>query len=61
MKEEISERFEKAVQFYSNNTVLRAMVNAIPYIGESLDVLISSRGHKIAQKRIKSLLEQVAE
>jgi len=59
MNEEISERLERAAQVYSNNTVLGAIVNAIPYIGGSLDKLISARGHKIAQERIKSLLEQL--
>ena len=59
MKEEISQRLAKAVQVYSNNTVLRVIVNAIPYIGGSLDVLLWGRGHRIAQERLKSLLEQL--
>jgi DNA-binding ferritin-like protein (Dps family) len=59
MKYDISEKLQLAAQAYSNNTILRAAVNIIPYIGGSLDVLISSKGYKVVQKRIESLLEQL--
>jgi hypothetical protein len=59
MKEEISEKLQLAAQAYSNNTILRAMINAVPYIGGSLDVLISSKGHKVLQERVESLLRQL--
>jgi len=44
---------------YENNTALRAVVNVIPYIGSSLDVLFASKGKEIIQKRINTFLSEL--
>ena len=59
MKEKISEKIDQAALAYCENTGLRAAVNAIPYIGGSLDVLFSSKGQQIFQKRILLLLKSL--
>ena len=61
IKDKISEKLEEAIEVYSEKTVLRAILCAIPYIGSSLDVLLSSRGQKIFNDRIMFLLEQLRE
>jgi hypothetical protein len=41
-RQETSEKLQLAAQAYSENTALRMMVNAVPYVGGSLDVLTVS-------------------
>lgn len=42
---------------YSENTLLRATVNAIPMIGGALDVLLATKGQTIVNSRIQKFLE----
>jgi hypothetical protein len=46
MKDKISEKLGDALEIYREKTILRAILCAIPYIGSSLDVLLSSREKK---------------
>lgn len=46
---------------YNDKTILRMAVNAIPYIGGALDLLLSSKWNKIAEKRIEDFFEFVNE
>jgi hypothetical protein len=57
---EVASKLVKASEVYANNTVLRALVNAIPYVGGSLDVLFAYRGQQIVQERIMGLLEDLS-
>lgn len=59
MPNELSEVARKASETYANNTALRAVITAIPYIGGSLDVIFVSKASKIYQERIKALLENL--
>ena len=55
-KEHIKNKLDKASLIYSENVVLRSIVNGIPGIGGSLDVLFSSLGKKYVSKRIETFL-----
>jgi hypothetical protein len=56
MSEKLSEQIVKASEAYAQKTWLRAAINLIPYIGGSLDVVLTSRG-SLHQKRFFELLE----
>lgn len=45
---------------YNDNSYLRSAVNAIPYIGGSLDILLTSEWNKFHQRRIDDLLSQLS-
>jgi hypothetical protein len=60
MSKELSKRIDKASEAYVQNTLLRATINLIPYIGGSLDVVFASRG-TLTQKRIVEFLESLKE
>ena len=47
------------IQKYEGNTVLRVIVNLIPYVGGSLDVALS-RWSQIKQRRIDELLSAIS-
>jgi hypothetical protein len=53
-KDEICEK-------YSKIPLLRAFVNAIPYIGGSLDVVLSEQWNAIYERRVEHLLHQLSE
>jgi hypothetical protein len=59
MSGELSEIAKKASVSYTNNTILRVLVNAIPYIGSSMDIIFASKGSKIIQERIEVLLRNL--
>jgi hypothetical protein len=59
LAKELSDVAGKASEVYADATWLRALTNAIPYIGSSLDVIFASKGSKMVQKRIEALLENV--
>jgi hypothetical protein len=48
---------ENALIAYSEMTVFRAMINTIPYVGGSIDVMLSNNAQKITGRRINLLLE----
>lgn len=59
MSQEISSKLVRASEVYSENTALRAVINGIPYIGGSLDVLLSSKGQKIVQDCVIQILDNL--
>lgn len=59
MKNSNSKSLDKAAEAYFENTTFRALINAIPYVGGSLDVLLSSKGKKIVEGRIVAFVEQL--
>jgi hypothetical protein len=54
MKKEISNMLSKASHVYLDQTAIRALINAIPYVGGSLDVILVSKGQKILEHRIQN-------
>lgn len=52
--------FQDIIQKYEGNTVLRAIVNLIPYVGGSLDVALN-KWSQIKQRRVEELLGLINE
>lgn len=52
--------FQDIIQKYEENTVIRVIVNLIPYVGSSLDVAFS-RWSQIKQRRVDELLGAINE
>jgi len=46
-------------QRYEENTIARIIVNAIPYVGSSLDVALSSRWEQYQTERVTDLLNKI--
>jgi hypothetical protein len=61
MKNEVSNMLSKASQLYADQTVIRAAINLIPYVGGSLDVIFTSKGQKITGQRIQEFIKKLAE
>jgi len=59
MSEEVNNKISKASEVYAENTILRAAVNAIPYVGSSLDVIFASKGQEIIRSRLNCLLDNL--
>jgi hypothetical protein len=59
MLQERSNKLAKVSEVYAENTVLRALINTIPYIGSSLDILFASKGQKIIKSRLTQILEDL--
>lgn len=55
----LTNRLIKASEIYGNQTLIRAGINAIPFIGGSLDILLSSRGQTFIVKRIEQLISNL--
>lgn len=45
---------------YSDNTLLRGIINLIPYIGSSSDLLLSEKWNTFYHRRIDDMLEQLS-
>lgn len=58
--EKLKEGLMKASEKYSELTAIRAGINAIPFVGGSIDVLISGEAQKIAQRRIEDLISSLS-
>jgi len=56
---ELTTQLQNAAEVYNQNTSLRALISAIPYIGSSIDVIITSRAQIIIQQRLNFFLEQL--
>lgn len=56
---EIKDTLIKASKVYSDQTLIRAGINAIPFVGGSLDILLSSAGQNFVMKRIQNFIEQL--
>jgi len=48
---------DKACEKYSDSSVLRSTICAIPYVGGAIDVILSTKGSGIIQGRIRSYIE----
>ena len=59
MDEKISKSLTTASERYAEATKLRALVQAVPYVGGSLDILLAGAGSKIQISRIEDLLHQL--
>lgn len=57
----VDEATKKASELYGENTALRVMVVAIPYIGGGLDMVFASEGQRAFKERVFKLLEIVRE
>jgi hypothetical protein len=53
--------FTRASEYYSKNTALRAVVNLIPAIGSSLDIIFASKGQEITQRRVYNFFDVLKE
>jgi hypothetical protein len=53
----LKEKFQNAALAYSDISELRALVNFIPLIGSSIDVIISSEAQKIQYNRIRQTIK----
>jgi hypothetical protein len=51
-KVKVSESFRRGVEYYLNNFEMRNAVCQIPYIGTSLDFIITSLGQKVQEQRL---------
>ncbi len=56
----ITDKLSKAKEEYARKTGWRALVNLIPYIGSSLDVLLTAKAQEVTQQRIESLVSEVS-
>ena len=61
MKKEVSNMLSKASQLYADQTAIRALINIIPYIGGSLDVIFVSKGQKIVDQRLREFIKKLTE
>lgn len=50
--------YQEIIQKYEGNTVLRLIVNLIPYVGGSLDLALS-KWSQIKQRRVEDLLDAI--
>jgi len=57
----IKKALNKASEKYSKQIVIRALIQAIPYIGSSLDTLFAGKGNQIQFERLKHFLEILKE
>lgn len=51
----------KASQLYSDQTAIRALINAVPFVGGSLDVIFVSKGQKLVEQRIYEFIKNLTE
>lgn len=56
---DVKDKIVQASKIYGDQTVVRALINAIPYIGGSIDILLSSSGQSFIQKRIERFIEEL--
>jgi hypothetical protein len=57
----VQPQIEKAVEWYSNKSELRAIICGVPFIGSAMDVYFATEGQKITQKRFLKALEVLTE
>ena len=59
--EQLNNKLIEASKMYGDQTIVRTMINAIPYVGSSIDLLLSSAGHKFTIKRIEKFIDALKE
>src|SRR3989442_2570529 len=52
---------QKASEQYGEQISLRALVQAIPYVGGSLDTLLVGQGAQIQKRRVEELLKHLGQ
>jgi len=57
----ISDKLKPAIEKYSENTILRASISTIPFIGILLDVFLTTKAQKIINDRTMSLFDKLKE
>ena len=57
---DLERRAEEASEAYERNMALRALVSAIPGIGSSLDIVLTSGGAR-SEERIRNLIDALKE
>lgn len=60
MKEfNIGDKLLEVSKAYNKQIIIRAGICAIPYVGGSLDILLSSKGQKIVSNRIENFIKEI--
>ncbi|CCU70455.1 hypothetical protein [Thalassolituus oleivorans] len=49
----------KSSLLYGDSTITRALIAALPYIGGSLDLILSQKGEKFVQQRMEILISEI--
>lgn len=57
--DEMKNKLVQASKVYADQTVIRAAINAIPFVGGSLDILLSSSGQNFVIKRIETFISEL--
>jgi len=57
----ISDKLAIASQMYAEESVLRAAISSVPYVGGALDIMFSSRGQSYIIRRIEGFIEELKE
>lgn len=57
--DDIKNKLIQASKVYGDQIIIRAAINAIPYVGGSLDILLSSSGQNFVIKRIESFISEL--
>lgn len=47
-------------QKYSSNPILRSVINIIPYVGGSLDIILTEKWNSFYQRRTEQMLEELS-
>jgi hypothetical protein len=55
----LKDKLVQASKVYADQTVVRAAINAIPYVGGSLDILLSSSGQNFVIRRIETFISEL--
>lgn len=56
----VEETMSKAVEKYHDTTILRAAIQAIPYVGGPIDTLLGGQGSKIQEQRLTHFLNEIS-
>lgn len=59
LSDQITDMAERGAEWYTEKSILRALITAIPTIGGPMDVLISTEGQKITQRRITDFINEL--
>jgi hypothetical protein len=60
IEERLDRAATRAAEWYERNTVLRAMVVSIPYLGGGLDTIITSEAQRATTERVYMLLDELS-
>jgi len=57
--DDIKNKLVQASKVYADQTIVRAAINAIPFVGGSLDILLSSSGQNFVIRRIETFISEL--